>query len=303
MAEDVLVGNVDAVGEDMVNDEPQFKVSEKDSEKVSKPKASSTKGAVVLLGAVGLAVAVMFFLDDILALGSKQPNVKNPDSIATLEPVTGETAAGDYVDDYEIQSLPTALIIDEVPVVEPVYKPAAGTTLGGVQNTTTVVGSEQGENGQGINLVLANRLKELSSAVEALSGHVGDLNGQLLAVKNELGQQNLKVQRTLDSVVATLEVARAGDNNRDSLISKVLNDVRGFQKDIGDQRQRFSFKILHDEFYGGKERLIGYEESSPQTILKVYVGADVGLWRFVGISNGEALFRHVDGKEHRERLK
>jgi hypothetical protein len=299
MAEEVLVGDVAAVAEVLENDEPQFKVPEQDIEKAVKPKASSAKGAIVLFCAVGLVVGAFYFLDDIMEFGKKQPAVKNPDSIATLEP----TSVQPVVDDYEVQSLSSSSASDNVQIYEPDNQADAETSMPVSKVTQSVASTVQVDNGQGMNLVLANRLKELSTAVESLSSLVVDLNGQVLSVKNELGRQNLKVQRTLDNVVGTLEVARSGDSNRDALITKVLNDVRGFQKDIGDQRQRFSFKILHDEFYGGKQRLIGFEDHSPQTILKVYVGNDVGLWRLVSISNGEAVFRHVDGKEYRERLK
>jgi hypothetical protein len=296
-----VVEDVDVIEQD----EPQFKVEPKTDRKPAKAKSGNVKGTVILLGAVAIAVSAMLFFDDIMAIGNKQPSVKNPSSISMVE----SGAQLSVETDVSGGNLPviTAEQPDDFFVSSPEAEPFDSTMpLGQSTKAASSAGNDVSQvvgNAQGLNLVLANRLKELSVMVESLAGQVGTLNGQLMTVQRELGQQTLNVQRTLDNVAATLDVARKGDENRDVLITRVLADVRGFQKDLGAERQRFTFKILHDEFYGGRARLVGYEESSPQSILKVYVGGDVGLWRLVAIVDGEAIFKHVDGNEYREKLR
>lgn len=281
----------DVTADAVENDEPQFKVGSED--KAVTPKAGKAKGVIVLTLALVAVIFGLVFFADLVFNKNSSPSIKNPGSITKL--VEPDIRSSESLSDSDPYANEFVVVGDKVPVVD-------GAAPLSVSISDPAVQQPAAQSSQSLNLALVNKLSDLNRMLEELNGQVGSLKGQLLTVQRELGQQTLAVQRTLDGVSATLELASQGDANREKLIRMVLADVNGFQKGLNDDRQKFTFKILHDEFYGGKPRIVGYVENRPQNVIKLYIGDEVGMWRLVDIKDGFAVFQHIDGQEHKEKL-
>ncbi len=249
------------------DDEPQFSIP---TEGEDKKKANYNK-AIVILFLVLSAVLIVAKFDHIKttlfgAESSKTTQVAEPAS----QPVMPDYQVSEPVE----QSAPKEN-------QQPISAPSAPVT-------------------DAVNIVLANKISELTEGMTVLTGHLVTVNTELQAIKDAQSQSDKVILSGLQRIADGLEQIKVRDGQSEKVLAGVISDIRGFKKTLKDERLKFSLKVLHVESYGGQLRIIGFEESAPQNVLKLYVGDVFGLWRVQHLSESKAVFVHVDGVEHAE---
>ncbi len=257
------------------NGEPQFADPADDSDK-KKSGVSKYKNAVVpLFVVIGLVVVVAKF-DQIKILFTGDKSGKSTQ--------VAEHVPQAVMPDYQVTAPVEPDLVVSAPAKQPVERQ---------QPPVAPVADS-------VNVVLANKIGELSDSLSVLTGHLVSVNSELKSIKEAQVKSDEAVLAGLQRIADGLEQIKVRDGQSEKVLAGVISDLRGFKQTLKDERLKFTLKILHVETYGGQPRVVAFEESSPQKVLKLYTGDDVGLWRVKQITDSKAVFVHADGVEHTE---
>lgn len=259
---------------ELVDDEPQFAAPNESGDKKKRGMAKFGN-AVVPLFLVLSAVVIVAKFDYVKAALTGDKPVKAVQKTDT-EP---QPAMPDYQVTSPVEAAPVSLPVEKV-------QPAN-------QSAPTQVGDT-------VNVVLANKIGELTDGLSVLTGHLVSVNSELQAIKDAQVKSDQAVLSGLQRIADGLEQIKVRDGQSEKVLAGVISDLRGFKQTLKEERLKFNLKILHVETYGGLPRIVGFEESSPQKVLKLYAGDDFGLWRVKLVTDSKAVFVHADGIEHTE---
>lgn len=260
--------------------EPQFSIP--DADRKAKSGKSATRGLVILSAALTFAVVAF------LLYGKFKGQQAKPVE-ATKENVGTNSSSVRQTDGYQITSQQalsrTSNVVntyedtpDEYSLIEP---------------NVAAVSSE-------FNVALMDQVVELLSETRQLNTSIESLRAEITQFRSEVDSRfdmalskSVAVQNTLNNI------GRDG-NARTQAIEQVLSGIKGFQVDIQNQRQAFTFTVLHIETWGGRQRVVGFDKSQPGTIQTLYIGQSSGMWTLQSIDDKQVTFVHVDGIEHKE---
>ena len=224
---------------------------------------------------------------------SKTHYVVEEDAIPNREILNVDyTIEGDGVSGVDDEFTTEGVTIDEGAVVEQAAT-VEEVSLGKAQLVSTNSATLQS---------ILSQISELKGAVYSLSSDVQVVRGELKVVHRALGQQNLDGMsqvRALDNKVDNITNLLDASGKK---IQTIIHGVDGFRSETERKLQAFTFKVTHSEYYAGKKRLLGYDRSMPNTLLKLYEGNEVGLWKLLAINENEAVFVHKDGSKHVEKF-
>lgn len=297
-------------------DEPQFTVPEqKEKKEGEKKKPGLLPVIVMLVVALGLLGGVIYFIftggfSDLL---NKKPQVNGTTReivVDTQDPVSSELNGG-------LPTVPTATVQEQQRIDDTydVFEPSLNVVQesGNYEITPNVESPERTKpinNGAaqstaadvGVTATVLRELQSIKASLSTINSDINALKGELMSVHRALGQQNIDTQGKINSLGQALKGVDVGVGENGRRLEAVLSGVSGFKSEAEQKRKAFTFKVLHQEVYGGKKRLVGFDVNSPSTPMKVYEGGEIGFWRLIEIKGNEAVFKHRDGESHVESL-
>ncbi|GEA09116.1 hypothetical protein KUL42_38770 [Alteromonas sp. KUL42] len=285
------------------SDEPQFTVPE-DSQS---EKRKAWPVVLFIIFALTLLSGLIYFifsgsLDNLL---TKETNVPASSKTHYFVEETAMPSSEILNVDYTIEGESGSSVDDEFTTEDVIVD------VGTVGEQSTTVEEANLNEGQPVSTVSINsatlrsilsQISELKGAVYSLSSDVQVVRGELKVVHRALGQQNLDGMsqvRALDNKVDNITNLLDASGKK---IQTIIHGVDGFRVETERKLQAFTFKVTHSEYYAGKHRLLGYDRSMPNTLLKLYEGNEVGLWKLLSINENEAVFMHKDGSKHVEKF-